>query len=338
MIKLCQWDITGTCNLNCTYCREKATSGSQHLPLEEILKIIDQFAEMHVKMVSVSGGEPMTLKFLPRVLAYLRGKVETIGLTTNGTLVTEDNVGLIKEFCSGVQVSLDGSRAEIHDRFRGDGMFNRTISAIELMVKRGVNVMTRLTMCRENLQDTGEYVRLAHRLGLKSAFLRRAIPAGNFKGQTPLTPQELYPAFKMAFEIGAELGMHIGSADYFSQLEFDPSERQKVEKNLAEKPGQVLSGCSIGTGAFYLAQDGKVLFCPYLPVYCGDMTKEHLSKIWAESRMFKVSRNLRWNMTGKCAACRFKMACGGCPAYIFLTTGNLTESDGGCWVNQPAVK
>jgi len=335
VIKLCQWDITGSCNLNCTYCREKATSSLPHLPLEGIKRIIDQFAAMQVKMVSVSGGEPLTLKFLPEVLAYLRDKVETIGLTTNATLISQANVGLIKEFCNGVQVSLDGSCAEIHDHFRGSGTFERTISSIRLMVERGINVMTRLTICRENIHDIQAYVRLAHSLGLKSAYLRRAIPTGNFKGQGTLSAQKLYSAFKIAFDTGHELGMHIGSADYFSQLEFDKKERAKAEKNLIEKPGQLLSGCSIGIEAFYLAQDGRVLFCPYLPVYCGDMTKELLSKIWEDSQMFKINRNLRWNTVGKCAKCRFKMTCGGCPAYIFLTTGKLTESDNGCWINDP---
>jgi MoaA/NifB/PqqE/SkfB family radical SAM enzyme len=130
MIKLCQWDITGSCNLNCIYCREKTTSGLHHLPLEKIFRIIDQFHDMQVKMVSISGGEPLTLKSLPRILAYLKNKVETIGLTTNATLVSKANIGYIKEFCGGVQVSLDGSCAKIHDYFRGYGSFGKTIKEL----------------------------------------------------------------------------------------------------------------------------------------------------------------------------------------------------------------
>ncbi len=337
MIKLCQWDITGSCNLNCTYCREKATAGLQHLSLTKIFSIVDQLAEMKVRMVSIAGGEPLTLKFLPEVLAYLQGKVQSVAITTNATLINDANVGYLKKYCYAVQVSLDGSRAEIHDRFRGHGTFDKTTAAIRLMVKNGIKVVPRLTLCRENLNDTADFVRLAHKLGLNSAYLRRALPAGNAKHEIPLTPHELYAAFKVAFETGNELGMHVGSADYFSQLEFDPKERAKAEKNLAESPGQLLSGCSIGINAFYIAQDGKVLFCPYLPVLCGDLTEQTLSEIWKNSSMFKVGRSLRWNVTGKCSRCRFKMACGGCPAYVYLTTGKLTESDNGCWINEPAI-
>ncbi len=91
MIKLCQWDITGECNLNCSYCREKRTEKLTTLNLGQIFSIIDQFVDMEVKMVNIAGGEPLIFKELPKVLSYLRPKVETLGLTTNATLVSNKN-------------------------------------------------------------------------------------------------------------------------------------------------------------------------------------------------------------------------------------------------------
>src|SRR3989344_2446871 len=88
MIKLCQWDITGECNLNCSYCREKRTEKLTTLNLGQIFSIIDQFVDMEVRMVNIAGGEPLIFKELPKVLSYLRPKVETLGLTTNATLVS----------------------------------------------------------------------------------------------------------------------------------------------------------------------------------------------------------------------------------------------------------
>jgi len=334
-IRLCQWDIVGTCNLNCTYCRQKILSGLPHLPKGQVFKIIDKLVASEVEIVSLAGGEPLTLSFLPEVLRYLRGKVKQIIVTTNGTLIKIPQAEMLKEYCSEVQVSIDGSCSAIHDQFRGRGTFDRAIAAVRLLVEMGVTVVLRLTICRENKDDTGNYVRLAHELGVRAAYLRRALPIGNYQNGDVLRPEELYAAFKDAFDQGKKFGIHVGSADYFSQLEFDRRERDKAEKNIAERPNQILSGCSIGIDAFYLTQDGKVLFCPYLPVYCGDLTKQSLSDVWDNSEMMNISRNIRWNQTGKCAACRFRMSCGGCPAYIFLTTGKLTESDGGCWVNDP---
>lgn len=336
-IKLCQWDITGSCNLNCTYCREKSTSGFQRLELSQLFHLIDQMAEMKVEMLMIAGGEPFTLKELPIILEYAAKKLPHVGISSNGTLINESHVGYLREFCYGIQVSLDGSCAEIHDTFRGKGNFDRAVQGINLLRKHEINVMTRLTICHENLHDVGNYIRFVHSLGLKSAYLRRVIPSGNSSNYHALTSDMLHEAFRTAFSVGRELGMHIGSADYFSQIEFDPNERAKVEKNLVERPGQLLSGCSIGINAFYLAQDGRILFCPYLPVECGDMLTEGLEYIWKNSKMFKINRSLRKNIKGKCSTCRFKMCCGGCPAYTFRTTGDITQSDNGCWINEQGV-
>jgi radical SAM protein with 4Fe4S-binding SPASM domain len=331
-IKLVQWDITGNCNLNCRYCREKRTDNLPDLDIQEIKKIIDQFADVKVKMVAIAGGEPLLFRKLPEVLAYMKGKVSEIGITTNGTLISKRNIGLIKEYVDGVQISIDGSTPAIHDYYRGAGSFEKMMKGMNLLLENDVKVFPRFTIGQENKNDVESYVRLINSLGIKSAYLRRTIPCGNSKNSISLSASELYNIFKIAFEVGHSLNMHIGSADYFSQLYFDQKERNKAEKNLLERPNQILSGCSIGIEAFYLAQNGQILFCPYLPVYCGDMTKQHISDIWKESKMLDISRNLRWNKEGKCSTCKYLMCCGGCPAYIYLTTGKLTASDDGCWI------
>lgn len=332
-IKLVQWDITGNCNLNCRYCREKRTDDLPELDIGQIKSIIDQFADIKVKMVSIAGGEPLLFKKLAEVMDYMKGKVGAIGLTTNGTLISQNNISFIKEYVDGVQVSIDGSRPEIHDYYRGRGNFKKMMRGMNLLLKNGIRVVPRFTIGHENKGDVENYIRLINSLGIKAAYLRRTIPCGNSRDTKPLSAPKLFETFRAAFATGHSLGMHIGSADYFSQLYFDPQEREKAEKNLAEKPGQILSGCSIGIEAFYLAQNGQVLFCPYLPVFCGDMTKQHIREIWEKSEMLDVSRNLRWNKKGKCSTCKFLMCCGGCPAYIFLTTNKITSSDNGCWMN-----
>jgi len=334
MIKLCQWDITGSCNLNCIYCREKSTSKLGHLTTAEMFGIVDQFAETKIKSVTISGGEPLTLKTLPQIFKYLRDRVDIISLTTNATLISPNNVKYIKNYCDNVQVSIDGYCADIHDSLRGTGSFDKTIRGIKLLLNNDINVSTRLTICDQNIKSVAKYIEFVHGLGIKSVHLRRVIPAGNFSGKNLISCGSLYEAYKSAFTTGKKLGTKVGSIDYFSIIEFDEEKRNLIEKEITRRPKQLIGGCSIGIDTIYIAQDGKVLFCPYLPIYCGDAIKEHLSEIWEKAEMFKINRSLRWNLKGKCSVCRFKMACGGCPAHAFLTTGDITESDGGCWINE----
>lgn len=330
-----KWDITGNCNLNCHYCREKDLASIPELTLPQIYSIIDQLEEKQVISTNLAGGEPLTFKQLPRVLKYLRNKVKAIGITTNGTLINTENVKWLKEFCNGVQVSLDGSNVKTHDFLRGEGTFNKAVNAIRILLENGIYTVARMTLTWSNLNDTGKYIELCHTLGLTRAYLRRVIPTGNSKNERPLDSDTLYKAYKMAYETGKKIGVHVGSTDYFAQIEFDEKEREKAEKNLLLFPEGILSGCSMGVDALYLSQDGKVLFCPFLPVYCGDLLKERLSDIWENSEMFKISRYLRWNLKGKCASCKYLRCCGGCPAYVFLTTGSIVLSDNGCWIDEP---
>lgn len=333
MLKLLQWDLTGNCNLNCAYCREKTTSDLPDMGIEEIRKIIDQFQSFGVKMVAIAGGEPFLFRALPQVLDYLFTKVETIGITTNGTLIKEEHLEMIKKYVNGVQISLDGGCAETHDLLRGKGTFEKTVKTLRMLIENNVFTVTRFTICHSNKHDVENYVRFVSSLGLKSAYLRRVIPSGNSAATLAIPANELRSIFERAYSVGHSLGMHIGSADYFSQLCFDSEEKKKAEGNLLRRPGEILSGCSIGVDALYLAQDGQVLFCPYLPVFCGDMKTQSLSEIWKKSKMLEISRNLRWNKTGKCAKCKYLMCCGGCPAYCHLTTGDILSSDEGCWYN-----
>jgi AdoMet-dependent heme synthase len=333
MLKLLQWDLTGNCNLNCSYCREKTTMNLPELSFEEICLIIDKISKFGVKMVALAGGEPFLFPDLLKVLEYLHGKVETIGITTNGTLINENHLEMIKKYASGIQVSLDGSCAEVHDSIRGKGSFKKTVGALKMLVEHKIFTVTRLTICESNKHDVENYVRFAGDLGLKNVYLRRTIPSGNSANNKAIPALELKSIFQKAYSAGNSLGIHIGSADYFSQLYYDPVERAKAEKNLSDRPGEILSGCSIGVDALYLAQDGQVLFCPYLPVFCGDLKEQTLAEIWEKSEMLDVSRNLRWNKKGKCSKCKYLMCCGGCPAYCHLTTGDILSSDTGCWYN-----
>lgn len=334
MIRLCQWDITGNCNLHCVYCREKITKNLPDTPLDQMKHFVDQFTEARVENVTLAGGEPLLHPEVREIVTYLRDKVKHITVVTNATLIDEGWARFFKRHNCTMQISLDGSRAEIHDQMRGRGNFERTVAGIEILKKHDLHVILRLTICPQNLRDTADFVKLAHKLGAEGAFLRRVIPTGDYNRRHLLTSDELYSALKAAFEEGKRLGIKVGSADFFCQLTFSEEDIAEAEKNLTKYPGdQILSGCSIGRDTFFLAQDGRVLFCPYLPIYCGDLKEERLEDILKNSEMMTIARNLRFRVKGKCARCKYLRCCGGCPAYVFQTTGDIFASDNGCWMN-----
>ena len=304
-----------------------------NLDIKEGRSLIDQVVEFNTHTLSIAGGEPLMSPILEGMLAYSTGKFERLVISSNGTLLTAQKARMLAKYVSIMQISFDGHNAEIHDYIRGKGNFNKAVRAVKLLQDCGVKVGIRLTLCRHNKDFMREYIDLAKELGLPDAYMRRIIPTGNAAKYDlgELSAQELKACLGSAISYGTQLGMHVASADYFCQIEFNPEAREKADKTSA-MDGVVMGGCAIGFNSFYVMQNGVVAYCPYLPVFCGDLRKESLESIWENSEMMKIARSLRYNLKGKCSHCKYKFACGGCRAYAYATTGDILAEDRGCWI------
>ncbi|MFA7139360.1 MAG: radical SAM protein, partial [Bacteroidales bacterium] len=85
--------LTDRCNLRCVYCMpEKGIEKKRHteiLRFEEVKKIIKACAALGIKKVRFTGGEPLILKGIDKLIkttASIKG-IEDISLTTNGMLL-----------------------------------------------------------------------------------------------------------------------------------------------------------------------------------------------------------------------------------------------------------
>ncbi len=255
-------------------------------------------------------------------------------LSTNGTLITDEIAARLALYLTNVQISVDGPDAKTHDYIRGKGTFDKTMRAIESLKKVGLQVDIRMTICKETMTRVKEFIDLTKKLGLSGAYMRRVIPSGNAApgGKvTQLSSSELKTVLGEAIAYGKSIGMHVASADYFCQITFNDEARLKA-KRTQELNGDVIGGCAIGINSFYLMQDGTISYCPYLPVYCGNLRENSLKDIWENSEMFKVARALRYNLKGKCSSCNYLYACGGCRAYAYAETGDILAEDSGCWI------
>src|SRR4030066_2253896 len=130
------WETTRRCNLHCIHCRsssEQKVNDHPDFSTAEAFRIIDDIASYAKPVVVLSGGEPLMRKDVFDIARYGTDKGLRMCLATNGTLVTDDICGKIKE--SGIKIvslSLDGSTAAVHDDFRKQpGAFEATLRAAE---------------------------------------------------------------------------------------------------------------------------------------------------------------------------------------------------------------
>jgi cyclic pyranopterin phosphate synthase len=173
--------VTDRCNFRCVYCMPKEVFGREYafldrrelLSLEEIARVAGVFAQLGVRTVRITGGEPLVrrnVEHLIEMLAEIEPKLE-LALTTNGAVLAEKAEALAAAGLSRVTVSLD-SLDDASFRAMNDVDFpvQRVLEGIDAaaaaglplkvnaVIKRGVND-ARFVELAERFRGTGHVLR-----------------------------------------------------------------------------------------------------------------------------------------------------------------------------------
>jgi heme d1 biosynthesis radical SAM protein NirJ len=175
------WNLVRRCNLTCKHCysisADKDFPGE--LDTQEVFAVMDDLKRFRVPVLILSGGEPLLRPDLFDIAARAKSMGFYVGLSSNGTLIDEDNIGRIED-CrfDYVGVSLDGIAAT-HDRFRRkEGAFEASMRGIRLCRDRGIKVGVRFTMTEDNQQDLPGLLRLIEDEGIDKFYLSHLNYAG----------------------------------------------------------------------------------------------------------------------------------------------------------------
>jgi GTP 3',8-cyclase len=110
--------VTDKCNLRCVYCMPEEglpwLRRDQLLRYEEIAEIVRQMAEMGLRRVRITGGEPLVRRDLAALVRMLRAipGIEDLSLSTNAVLLRDQAGALRDAGLDRVNVSLDSLRPE----------------------------------------------------------------------------------------------------------------------------------------------------------------------------------------------------------------------------------
>ena len=95
------------CNLACTYCNE-FDDVSDPVPLEEMLRRIDDLGRLGTSVITISGGEPLLHPELDQMIARIRKTGAIAGMITNGYLLMPDRIKrLNRAGLDHMQISID---------------------------------------------------------------------------------------------------------------------------------------------------------------------------------------------------------------------------------------
>jgi cyclic pyranopterin phosphate synthase len=121
--------VMDRCNFRCPYCMPKDQfhdhyrflKTAERLSFEEIVRLARLFAQLGVKKLRLTGGEPLLRANLADLVGDLTSiaGIEDIALTTNGVLLAQHAVDLYANGLKRVTVSLDSLDAAIFKQMSG---------------------------------------------------------------------------------------------------------------------------------------------------------------------------------------------------------------------------
>ncbi len=176
--------ITGRCNLRCQYCfyADEMTARTD-LTTAQWLAFFDQLGKLGVMDVCLTGGEVFTRRDLFELIDGIIANRMRYSMLTNGTLITESILaefekGKRRQRLNSIQVSIDGSTAEIHNLSRPHS-FDRAVRGLRLLKGAGFPLTVRVTINRHNVNDLENIAHfLLEELGLPSFSTNDAAPIG----------------------------------------------------------------------------------------------------------------------------------------------------------------
>ncbi len=125
-------ELTHRCNLHCIHCYNDSDNFREDLDDQTWLDLAQEFCQLGMFYVTLSGGEPLLRRDLCFELIELLNRHHVrITIISNGWLLDDEVIQQLRScHWAFVVLSIDGSRPEIHDTIRGvRGSWQRVIDA-----------------------------------------------------------------------------------------------------------------------------------------------------------------------------------------------------------------
>lgn len=329
--------ITGRCNLRCKHCSHFTSAGDtqQDLSTAEWCMFFEELGRLAVMEVCIQGGEPFLRDDLTELLnSVIRNRMR-FTILSNGTLIDEKMASFLSSSgrCAGVQISIDGSHAAVHDALRGAGAFAKAMNGLCNLRKNRVKTTVRVTVNKYNVTDLDQIATfLLDDLGLPSFSTNSASYMGlcrQFSDEVQLTVDEHTTAMaelvrlnkKYSGRIRAMAGP-LTNAMMWAKMD----KARKGGRN--EMPGcGRLTSCGGVLKKLAVRSDGIIVPCLLMShIELGRVTIDDVRTLWQEHPELARLRERRSASLSDfefCQGCEYTHYCrGSCPSLAYALVGN----------------
>ena len=337
--------LTGKCNLHCVYCfYQEQMKTRPDLPRDEWLAFFKELGRLAVRDVCLSGGEVFVRPDLWDLIDDVIDNRMRYRINTNGTLLTENllarfETGQRRRRLSGIQVSIDGSCSEVHDKSRGPGSFEKAIRGLRLLKEAMLPATVRVTVNRHNVDDLDHIARLLlDEIGINSFSTNDAMPMGagcENQKDILLTAAQQVTAMKALARLADQYAGRITALA--GPLANWRMYRQMEKARAAGKTANqgymgYLTACGCVFNQLAVHHDGMITPCNILgELVMGRVNRDSLAEIWGNHPLLKKLRDRRqipMSDVPGCEDCRWAAFCnGGCPGLAYELTGDVNRAN-----------
>lgn len=157
--------VTDRCNLRCVYCMpEEGIENISHeeiLSYDEIIRICKCIANLGIKKIKITGGEPLVRKDIIDLIKEIKGinGIDEVTITTNGVLLYEMADQLYEAGIDAINISLDTLNRDKFLKITRRDKYENVSMAIEKLIDLGVRVKINCLAIKEN--NLSEIVKIA---------------------------------------------------------------------------------------------------------------------------------------------------------------------------------
>jgi uncharacterized protein len=263
--------VAQKCNLGCTYCyASQGEFGGQakNMPIETARQAVEMLFDRVPPGTRLNlaflGGEPLANRAVIRDATELAAKLAgercaTVGfsITTNGTLVTDDDAAFFEHHGFAVTVSLDGLRDD-QDRQRpfknGRGSFDVVIAKVRPLLKRQermqVSVRSTITPTCHHLREGLEFFL---DLGFHSVGFSPVLRSPT--GQGEFAPQDYAALLEAMVDCGIHFERHVIGGERYAFANIVNALREIHRGTHRPYP------CGAGAGYLGVSADGDLAAC-----------------------------------------------------------------------------
>ena len=266
--------ITSSCNLHCAGCYSRCNDATQdtepvaQLSDDEWLRVFDEASNLGVSFILLAGGEPL----LRKGVIEAAGKKQDIlfPIFTNGTYMADKYFDMFDKNRNLVPImSIEGEK-EATDTRRGEGVYDKLVSNMDELNRRGLIYGASVTVTTENLKDVSseEFIGMLSSKGCKAVIFVEFVPV-------------------------TEDSKHLAPGD--EDREYLKKEIMRLRADHPEMvfvsfPGDEKSsgGCiAAGRGFFHINSHGGAEPCPFSP-YSDINVKDTSLREAMNSRLFRA--------------------------------------------------